>query len=179
MTSTRKRITGFKLLEISEMSVHWCRLSTERCRRLISVPVYTFGILGPWPRTETSAAVPLFLFNFSPWRMSKPFLRVAQSTENSVTTPVRKTGGATSCYLLQTHLFCGITFCFRFVGCCDVVIECLAVHCNTRSVKYIMRDIRPFLVSSLCCKKCALNIAKAANWIVYCACGTVWELMPT
>jgi hypothetical protein len=56
-----------------------------------------------------------------------------------------------------------------------LVIECLAVPCNTPSVKYIMRDIRLFLVSSLFCKKCALHIAQAGNWIVYCTSGTVRE----
>lgn len=165
------------------MSVHWCRLRTECCRRPISGPVPTCGILGPWPRTETGVDVPLFLFYFSPWRVSKPFLRVAQSSENSVTIPVRKTGGATlspvSAASFRHTSSAVLRFVFILLNVVTLVIECLAFPCNTPSVKYIMRDIRPFLVSSLCCKKWALHIAQAANWIVNCTCGTVWELMPT
>jgi len=165
------------------MSVHCLRLSIECCGWLISVPVSTCGILGPWPRTETGAAVPLFLFYFSPWQMLKPFLRVAQSTENSITIPVRKAGGATLSPVSATSFRHTSSTVLRFVlillNVVTFVIECVAVPCNTPSVKYIMRDIRPFLVPSLCCKKCALHIAQAANWIMYCTCGTVWELMPT
>ena len=65
-----------------------------------------------------------------------------------------------------------LRFVFILLNVVTFVIECLAVPCNTPSAKYIMRDIRPFLVS-LCCKTCALHIAQAANWIVYCTCGNV------
>jgi hypothetical protein len=133
------------------MSVHCCRLSTECYWRLISVPVPTCGILEPWPRTETGAALPIFLFYFSQWRMSKPFLGVAQSTENSVTIRVMKTGGATLSSVSAVSFRHASSAVLRFVlillNVVTLVIECLAVPCNTPSVKYIMRDIRPFLVS--------------------------------
>jgi len=165
------------------MSVHCCRWSTKCCGRLVSGPVPTCRILGLWPCTETGAAVSLFLFYFSPCQMSKPFLRVAQSTENRVTVPVRKTGGATLSPVSATsfrHTSSAVLrFVFILLNVVTLVIECLAVPCNTPSVKYIMRDIRPFLVSSLFCQKCALHIAQAANWIVFCTNGTVRELMST
>lgn len=79
--------------------------------------------------------------------MSKPFVRVAQSSENSVNIPVRKTGGAKLSPVSATsfrHTSCAV---LRFVlielNVVTFVIECVAVACNTPSVKYIYNDGHP------------------------------------
>ena len=67
--------------------------------------------------------------------MSKPFLRVAQSTENSVTIPVRKAGGATlspvsaTSFVLTSSAILRVVF--ILLNVVTLVIECLAVPCNT------------------------------------------------
>jgi len=81
--------------------------------------------------------------------MSQPFLRVAQSSENRVTIPVRKTGGGKLSPVSVTSFRHTSSAVLRFVlillNVVTFAIECEAVACNTPSVKHITRDIVRFL----------------------------------